>query len=558
MKQIRLFVMATALAPLAALGCGNSSGNGSGECASDMVAGDLVITEIMANPDGQDDGNEWFEIYNTTAAPIDLTGLSLVASKDDGSGEQVHNMRQTTIASGQYLVVGGVLEEFKPGHVDYGYANDLTLRNSNGRLALRCGDTLIDEASYVEVTSGASLELDGSQAPDALRNDELSNFCDAKVAYDQTNLGTPQEPNDFCVIVAPGTCNDANGERDTVQPAVGDVAITEIMPNAAGADGDKEWFEVVALADFDLNGLNAGTEPGNPRASVDSPDCIPVKAGDRILWAQSDDPAVNGGLPAPDAIFGFTLKNGTTTTGDGQLVIGIGDQTLDAVTWTDSGDGVALNLDPGKEDPTANDTAANFCAATASYGDEGNLGTPRAENTFCVAAGQCVDPDTGMPRDVVKPGAGELKITEWMANPTVISDPDGEWFEVQFLAAADLNGVEVGSDMGTVANTVVSSDCIPIGVGKYAVFAHNTNMMQNGGVAAQAESGFQLVNGGDRIFVGIDGTELDSVTYVSSTDGHATQVDQNGLLCDAVLEYDKTNHNFGTPGTDNSADCNNP
>ncbi len=46
-----------------------------------IVAGDLVISEVMANPSAvSDTTGEWFEIYNSSGAAIDLNGLILMDS----------------------------------------------------------------------------------------------------------------------------------------------------------------------------------------------------------------------------------------------------------------------------------------------------------------------------------------------------------------------------------------------------------------------------------------------------------------------------------------------
>jgi hypothetical protein len=532
--------------------CGGGGGGGGDDCVANLVAGDLVITEVMANPDGADEGNEYWEIFNPGSSPIDLTGVALFTSRPDGTDEDSHTMRAATIGPGQYFVVGGVLDEFKPGHVDYGYANTLgSLRNGGGKLGLRCRGTLVDEIEYAEAADGIAQELDGSQAPDAVRNDEAANFCAATNEFLPDNFGTPQEANGFCNIIAPGVCNDGGTERDTVAPEVGDVVITELMPNPdASEDATGEWFEVVALADFDLNGLNYGRD-GGPQGQVESPDCIPLSAGDHVLIAKSLEPTENGGLPAPDGLFSFSLINS-----NGTMFIGHGETVLDTITWTSSSAGVAINLGVRNQDPTANDDEAAFCPAVVAYGD-GDLGTPRATNGFCVAANECVDSGTGEPRATDPPQAGELTITEWLSNPAGVgTDGDFEWVEVRFEAARDLNGVQIGSDMGTVESTVDAPDCIEIAAGGYAVFARNTDNAANGGLNAQAETGFALVNTGDRIFVGFNDVEIDSVDAPSGTDGAATQIDDNGVLCDAVNEYDAVSGNLGTPGADNDPDCN--
>ncbi len=45
--------------------------------ASELVEGDLVITEIMGDPTCTGDNCEWFEVYNATEFPISLVGLGI-------------------------------------------------------------------------------------------------------------------------------------------------------------------------------------------------------------------------------------------------------------------------------------------------------------------------------------------------------------------------------------------------------------------------------------------------------------------------------------------------
>ena len=59
------------LAALLPLGCPNDDVTPDDEAGPSLLPGDLVITEVMANPDGVDDGKEWFEIHNASGAAID-------------------------------------------------------------------------------------------------------------------------------------------------------------------------------------------------------------------------------------------------------------------------------------------------------------------------------------------------------------------------------------------------------------------------------------------------------------------------------------------------------
>src|SRR5690349_389793 len=76
--------------------CGPSSSGGA--CKDQILAGDLVITEVFADfqapsgGTGTDTGKEWFEIYNNADHPLDLKGLTIVHSRPDGSKAMEHKM----------------------------------------------------------------------------------------------------------------------------------------------------------------------------------------------------------------------------------------------------------------------------------------------------------------------------------------------------------------------------------------------------------------------------------------------------------------------------------
>ena len=51
-------------------------------CANCVDEGSIIITEILNNADGDDDGKEWFEVFNTTASDIDMENWVI---SDEGS-----------------------------------------------------------------------------------------------------------------------------------------------------------------------------------------------------------------------------------------------------------------------------------------------------------------------------------------------------------------------------------------------------------------------------------------------------------------------------------------
>lgn len=524
-----------ALCAALAGGCaGGSDDDGAGEC--DLLTGDLVITEIMANPSGTDDGQEYFEIYNASSAALDLTGVTLRYAKTDGTGAKTHTMEEIVVEAGAYLVVGDVVPQLKPAHVDYGYGNDLgSLLNGGAVLSVECGGTTVDEAEYpsMEASSfdGVSFGVDGNVAPDHILNDTVENFCPATAEFVAGMFGSPGESNEPCNIVVPGMCSDGGTMRATVSPAAGDLVITEVLANPGGlpdtsnADAGKEWFEVFVASEVDLNGVVAGLVTGAPKLSIADPECVRVPAGTYVLFASTDDVALNGGLEGVDQTFNFTLGNSDT---NGTLFVGIGDTVLDAVTWDGTREKFSTGLGPGSIDPTANDDLANWCEAedTATYGDGANHGTPGAENPACAVVcdeGQCFDGDGC--RAIDPPTEGQIRVTETLANPEG-DEPNREWLELTALSEFDLAGVQIGKDGLLSAVIETDGECATVANGDRVVVAHTGN---DDLPAFDFLTGLGLNNSsGSSAVVGFGDVVLDTFTYSTSTEGKARQLDPDG------------------------------
>lgn len=126
------------------------------------IKGDLLITEVMANPSQVTDGNgEWFEIINTSSAAIDLNGLVV---KDRASNHFTVNASSPLfIDSGAYFVFGRNGEQTANGgyKADYDYGN-FTLGNSSDAIILEYANVIIDLFDYNQTAVGASAELTAS------------------------------------------------------------------------------------------------------------------------------------------------------------------------------------------------------------------------------------------------------------------------------------------------------------------------------------------------------------------------------------------------------------
>ncbi|PRQ09997.1 lamin tail domain-containing protein [Enhygromyxa salina] len=551
-----------ALVGAGSLGCSDDTVNPGDETGGDgscPLAGALVISEVVANVPGADAGLEWFEIYNASGASIDLQGLTLVYSKTDGTGRKTHTItRSVEVPAGGYVVVGSVLDELAEGlaDIDYGYANVLgELGNAAGYLAVECDD-VIDEVYYAEASDEASRALDGFQTPDAIANNDLASWCDSKTALSPEFKATPRAPNDLCG--GSTTCLEGGNTIEVIPPKPGELVITEVHPNPAAAEeGDGEWFEIHSRAgtDFHLNNLQiAKTFDVENKDIIAAAECLVLAPGEYAVIAGSADSLLNGALPPDTLVWESKVAMSNS---NGARWIGVAGETLDAVTWGTTSDGVSQQLDPDFFDPLANDDLALWCKGTQPYGD-GDLGTPGAPNDQCSIPppdGQCYE--NGQLRDITPVDDGDLEITEFMANPQAVDDGDGEWFEVLVKGGGDLNGLQIGK-AGGVEHTVDFGDapafgsdaCITVNPGDYVVFAHSADAAVNGGLA-QVDVVFDMAinNSNSDLFIQFEGGVGDQATWTSTTAGFSESKDMLGNWCDGLGVYGDGDE--GTPGAAN-------
>jgi len=550
--------LASALsAALLLAACGSETGGGLYDCASPIGVGDLVITEIYGNSPGGDEGNEWFEIYNAGTVNLNLRGMVLVRTDEEGDTRKEHVMREIVIEPGQYMVLGGILEKYKFEYIDYGYGPDLgAMGNSSGRLLLTCDGTVIDEVSYVDLAEGKSSQLSGLiSPPDAVENDDWANFCTGKTAaFFQDQLGTPGEANEICAPLTQDDCVDNGAQRPVTKPGPGDVVISEFMASPSGTDGDREWLELRINAPIDLNGLQLGraeadTGPGKVLQTLAAIECLPANAGDFVVLVRSTDAAINGGVDAD-----FALEFGLVGDNDG-LFVGVAGTVLDTVLYASSTEGKATQID----------VEGDMCLATEPYGD-GDLGTPGSANGDCPAmapAGMCIDGTSGQLRAIVRPAVGNLFISEWLPNPEGVgttSDAGKEWLELRAAGATfDMNEIIVDIP-GKTNFAITSVDCLEVNDGDFFVIAESGDAVVNVGLPVfdYVATSLEFYNSGDRTFtIASESTILDTATINATIgSGESVLIDADGEMCQAddsspaPTAYGTAN-NRGTPGAAN-------
>ncbi len=251
---------------------------------SSPTAGDLIISEIMSNPQGRDKGKEWLELSVKNEA--DLNGLQLLNRNGESGRERVWRLDGEaclTVSPGQRVVLQGgeaaLDDDLKTFTIE-----GLNLFNQAGELLLQSETELIDSVPLLSANEGVSQNLDLKQL-DAAGNDLVSAFCPSRQGIAGTDeRGTPGRDNEPCGDF----CLDEQGWRELQHPLAGEVTINEVMSNPAGRDGDRDWFEleVTATRPVDLNDLRISQFPegGSERSwSVQHLACLHAESGGLYL-----------------------------------------------------------------------------------------------------------------------------------------------------------------------------------------------------------------------------------------------------------------------------------
>jgi hypothetical protein len=220
----------------------------------DFSVGDLIVTEIMANPgDLPDPDGEWFEVYNTSDRTIALNGLVF---EDDGvESYQVTSSDLLLIDAGQAVAFISSPDVGASGHVYEG----LSLSNGSDTLRIfvpgATADLVLDEVSWdngstFPDTSGAAMMLDQNFFGYA-ENDDGAAWCTASSTWTtMDDLGSPGTVNGGCASfdhdsdgfsVEDGDCDDDDSSRYPGAPET-DPAVDN------DCDGDAEEGPIAGLS----------------------------------------------------------------------------------------------------------------------------------------------------------------------------------------------------------------------------------------------------------------------------------------------------------------------
>ena len=229
----------------------------------------LIITEILPNPEGDDDANkpggEWVELYNSGDAPIDLRELLLTDQDFENelyiAENKVISENDTVIYSNEYKTI------YRDGDSDFALNN-----NGYEEVKLYYEEELIDELSY----SGSTEQMSWSwydddwflTLPTPNEENDYQEGCDWELSLDLKNNIFQGEDLDFdltvnrldgpaATVTVRGQIENIFGEVDTEYSPWTDQEIEtsntkSYSPNLAeGTYQLTFWIEDLSCADYD-------------------------------------------------------------------------------------------------------------------------------------------------------------------------------------------------------------------------------------------------------------------------------------------------------------------
>ena len=206
----------------------------------------LMISEVLPNPAGSDSENEWIEIYNFGADPINLLNYQL---DDAENGSRAFNLPEITIPPESYLVF-------------YSSQTKISLNNSDEQARLFDPlENLIHQIQYEESAKESFAYALTENNQFAWTNyltpgqpNQIQNTNDSSL-----NESSASETDNQSSISKSSKSTSKSSSSKNTQPLYQngdlseDLIISEFVPNPKGTDTETEWIEIQNLNDQPVN-----------------------------------------------------------------------------------------------------------------------------------------------------------------------------------------------------------------------------------------------------------------------------------------------------------------
>jgi len=294
----------------------NDPSDSGSECAP---AEGITVNEVLPDPDGSDDGNEFVELYNAGDAAVVLDGWSIeygtssFSKSIELSGE---------IEAGGWFVLGDAnIVADQTATIALGNAGS----SGDALRLVDCAGTVMDTVVYGSDNSDGWIDDSGAEATSIAAKpgggESLHRLTDG--------FDTDASADDFCVQELPTPGAESGCPICTIEGR-DSIRINELLSNPDGTDGNQEWVELVNLGTEDVSLEAWVLEVGK---SSWSPDTIPVgttiAAGGFLLLAG------DGYTGSADVVIdGLDLGNASSTS-DGVRLIDCEGELVDSVLYGD-------------------------------------------------------------------------------------------------------------------------------------------------------------------------------------------------------------------------------
>jgi hypothetical protein len=226
---------------------------------------DVVITEIMQNPDAVTDANgEYFEVYNPTKYPINLKGWAIKDALTDTTPHVITS--DVIVIAGGFVVLASNSDFATNGNVvvDYQYT-DTELNNAGDVLVLEDGEntqkdiTAYDGGPVWPNPTGASMEYIGSDIQD---NNDGNLWAEAKTAEGIIpELGSPGTNSEDQIVNHLVFQNAAWNERPTANTSLKNSIVMNNETMTITSDISVLTLKIRPGADVKVNSAVTVTTP---------------------------------------------------------------------------------------------------------------------------------------------------------------------------------------------------------------------------------------------------------------------------------------------------------
>ena len=469
----------------------------------------MVVTEMLVDRDGPDEGNQWIELENQGDLPAVLDGLSIETDASRVTIETdvvVEPGARVIVASSRRALDADIAREVVvsvPGLSFAGDRDSILLRSASG--------TLVDRVDYADSTGwliARELSMTLQPGSDGSANDVAGNWC----------LGDP----------TPGEVNSACPDESPRYAEPGDLVVTELMRSPS--EESPEWVEIVNTASAPILLDRLLLRDASGEAEVDAAGRSLARGEYIVLREAGFDVEMAGQVVEYE---GFRLS-GT----EDEFTVHVGDIEIDRVEWLEGAawpdvEGEVLGLDPRRSDASANDIGLNWCL--------GGEGTPGAANDECDALD-----DTGLPTE------GDLVFSEFLASPADDA-PGGEWIEIHNVSsrALRLSGLRLSVE-GDDLDFATDAPILP--AGERLFVTDREELIEMVGGFGMLFPDLTLPSDEGEMTLEVDGETIAELSYERDagwpvTDGIATSLSRGAMVAFDVLSWCSATDDSDIPGT---------